>query len=217
MTSDLALTWHRFDAWVAAAMLLACGCLGLAVWASRHGQSATDGWRRGLALLALLLLPACGGVSPVVRQSLDRLEQSGAHSAEREAVLRRLVGQAWRLLAEMEAREGLREDAADDLTTDEAMARLRAALQAIDRGDAILDGYKAEADAQALAEGRLRAAMAGALREMEERSAATEQLGDALEAAAGAAGQIQATRERRKAAEAEARRLEAERAAEEEE
>lgn len=168
-----------------------------------------------LGIVAVLLC-GCAGTSPVLRQGLDKLSESAAHSASREAVLRKLVGQAWRVLAEVEAEKGLRADVADGgASVEQAMARLRKALDQIDRGRLILDGYEAEAAAQAASERRLRDAMAGALRELEERSAAAEQLGDAMEAAAGVAGQLEAEKRKAKTARAEARRLEAERAAEE--
>lgn len=171
--------------------------------------------RAALAGALALGLLGCQGVSPVLRQGLERLEQGEAHRNEREAVLRKLLGSAWRELAETEAARGLETDAKDGLTTAEAAKRLKKALDQIDRAQGILRGFESEAAGSSRDAANLRSAIAGALRELEERSAATEALGDAMEQAAGQVGRIQAEREKRKAAEAEARRLEAEAAARE--
>jgi len=193
---------------------IALGVLAaLGYTASRFGVKKAAS-AAGALLLAVLLLPGCGGTSPVLRQALGKLEASESHRNEREAVLRQLLANSWRENAEHEAEGALAK--AGQLTPDAAMAVLRKALGQMDRAQKVLRGYEAEAIASTQSSSRLRAAIAGALRELEERSAATEQLSDALEQAAGTVGQIQAQRAAAKAADTETRRLEAERAAKEE-
>lgn len=159
--------------------------------------------------LLLLVVTGCADVSPVLRRGLDRLEKVEAHRNEREAVLRELLGNAWRALILVESGMRFEREGEDGLTVDEAKAVLADALKRVDRARGLLVGYELESAASTQAASRLRAALSGALRELEERSAATDALVDTLEAGAEQAGRFQADREKRKAAEAEARRLEA--------
>ncbi|MGB1225310.1 MAG: hypothetical protein ACPHCN_14360 [Mycobacterium sp.] len=171
--------------------------------------------RAGLLLVASILA-GCAGPGPATRQAVALLGQIDAEDAKREAVLRKQLRNAWRGLALAEHDAALRAQASgDQVALDEALSRLRTTLAQLERADGIIDGFAAEAADSGAQASRLRDALTTTLRELEQRSAAVEQLGDAAAAAAGELGAAKGVRDRARADEAEARRLEAERAAEE--
>lgn len=172
---------------------------------------------RAIAALLLLATGGCAAPGPATRQAVELLGRIDDENAKREAVQRKQLRNAWRALALAEHDAALRAQAAgDQVALDAALARLRVTLAHLERADGVIDGFAAEAaESRAMAD-KLRGSLTMMLRELERRSAATELLGDAAEAAAGELGAAKATRDRARLIEAEAAKLAEERAAAEE-
>ncbi len=163
-------------------------------------------------VLTLALLVGCAAVPTDAKRAVATLSEYDALRDAREAMLRKHLARAWREIAIAEHRAALIAAAEGDrVGVDAAMQRLAVTLAALDKAQAVLDGFEAEARATSRGTARMRAALELTLRELERRSAAMEVLGDALEAGAEQLGEIQGRQTAADADRAEARRAAAER------
>jgi hypothetical protein len=147
-------------------------------------------------LLVLTVCTGCG-VGPAPREALELAAKIDDERAASAAAQREHLRKAWRDLIGLQFRDELQR-AEGGVTYEAAVAAGERLVDRVLRANEILEGY-AEVDEQLAGQAaRLRKAVAGALRELEERSLAIENLGDAAAGAVEAAAAAKAAREAKK-------------------